>query len=62
MRNPIRATPNRPVPLPDCILRDGWWLVVPARAVSPTQDRRAFRITEGKLEEGRIDRYCKQDD
>lgn len=27
MRNPIQPSPDRPVPLPDCILMDGWWAV-----------------------------------
>ncbi|HHY51533.1 MAG TPA: hypothetical protein GYA10_17510 [Alphaproteobacteria bacterium] len=26
MRNPISPTPHRPIPLPDCILLDGWWV------------------------------------
>ena len=26
LRNPIQPTAERPFPLPDCILRDGWWL------------------------------------
>ena len=25
MRNPIHPSPDRPIPLPDCILMDGWW-------------------------------------
>lgn len=25
MRNPIPPSPERPVPLPDCILLDAWW-------------------------------------
>ena len=25
MRNPILPSPDRPIPLPDCILMDGWW-------------------------------------
>ncbi|HVY50187.1 MAG TPA: hypothetical protein VHA07_01360 [Devosia sp.] len=25
MRNPIQPSPDRPIPLPDCILMDGWW-------------------------------------
>lgn len=25
MRNPIHPSPERPIPLPDCILMDGWW-------------------------------------
>ena len=25
MRNPILPSPNRPIPLPDCILMDAWW-------------------------------------
>jgi hypothetical protein len=26
MRNPIQPSPDRPIPLPDCILMDGWWV------------------------------------
>ena len=25
MRNPIQPSPDRPIPLPDCILMDAWW-------------------------------------
>ncbi len=25
MRNPIHPSPDRPIPLPDCILMDSWW-------------------------------------
>lgn len=25
MRNPILPSPDRPIPLPDCILLDTWW-------------------------------------
>lgn len=25
MRNPIQPSPDRPIPLPDCILLDAWW-------------------------------------
>jgi hypothetical protein len=25
MRNPIPSSPDRPIPLPDCILLDAWW-------------------------------------
>jgi hypothetical protein len=25
MRNPIPPSPDRPIPLPDCILLDAWW-------------------------------------
>ena len=26
MQNPIHPTPDRPLPLPDSILLDGWWI------------------------------------
>jgi hypothetical protein len=37
MRNPITATADRPIPLPDRVLSDAWWLI-----------RRAAPIVEGK--------------
>jgi hypothetical protein len=62
MRNPIRATPERPYPLPDCILRDGWWLIVrPHKEAAGRDWPRAFQIIEGR-EEGQIDRYRSRDD
>ena len=33
MRNPIHPTADRPIPLPDCILSDGWWLTGRAQPV-----------------------------
>jgi hypothetical protein len=54
MRNPITASPNRPIPLPDCILRDGWW----------TEDERrpGLRVIAGAIQEGKIDRDHRRDD
>lgn len=47
MRNPIPATPTRPIPLPDCILRDGWWLT----AALPVRPRPALRVVSNSVEE-----------
>jgi hypothetical protein len=63
MRNPIQATPDRPFPLPDCILQDAWWLTEPPRTPPPQAERRReFHLVEGRTEEGQIDRYRQQDD
>lgn len=35
MRNPIQASVDRPVPLPDCILRDAWWADLRTAAAAP---------------------------
>ena len=53
MRNPITPSPSRPIPLPDCILRDGWWAV---EAVRPERD------SGGAVNEGRIERDHRRDD
>lgn len=53
MRNPITPSPNRPFPLPDCILQDGWWLVEPRQ-----NEREAdLRVIAGAKHEGRIERH-----
>jgi hypothetical protein len=60
MRNPIISSPNRPIPLPDCILQDGWWLVEPRG-----EQRADLHVIAGAKDEGRIDRhhrhYARQD-
>lgn len=56
MRNPIIASPNRPIPLPDCILRDGWWLTGPR-----DDGRMDRRVIAGAKDEGRIDRHHRRD-
>jgi hypothetical protein len=40
MRNPIPITADRPFPLPDRVLSDGWWLIERARPV----ERAALRL------------------
>jgi hypothetical protein len=57
MRNPITPSPNRPIPLPDCILRDGWWVV--ERADERQVD---LRVIAGARDEGRIERHHRRDD
>jgi hypothetical protein len=39
MRNPIQPSPDRPIPLPDCILLDAWW----ADTRAELAERRALR-------------------
>jgi hypothetical protein len=52
MRNPIHPTADRPIPLPDCILSDGWWLTERAQ---PIEDGlRRLRVISG--EEGKSER------
>jgi hypothetical protein len=41
MRNTIAVTADRPIPLPDRILRDGWWLI--ARP-TPSPDVERLRV------------------
>ncbi len=56
MRNPIIASPNRPIPLPDCILQDGWWMT------EPRGERKVdLRVIAGAKDEGRIDRHHRSD-
>lgn len=57
MRNPITPSPNRPVPLPDCILRDGWWLVEPCGGNRPVE----LHVIAGAKDEGRIERHHSRD-
>jgi hypothetical protein len=58
MRNPIQPSPDRPIPLPDCILMDAWWTQVDA-------DRRErsdrLRLVIGAREEGPDDRHFEDD-
>lgn len=50
MRNPILASPDRPIPLPDCILMDGWW----AQRQDGVRGRSSsvLRLVIGEHEEG----------
>ena len=54
MRNPIQPSPDRPIPLPDCILMDAWWAdrrdELRARQVE-------LRLVHVEREEGNHDRY-----
>lgn len=54
MRNPIQPSPNRPIPLPDCILMDSWW----ADRRDGPRDRSGsvLRLVIGEREEGPYDR------
>jgi hypothetical protein len=55
MRNPIAITADRPFPLPDRVLSDGWWLIERARPV----ERAALRLVstqEGQRERDRSER------
>jgi hypothetical protein len=54
MRNPIQPSPDRPIPLPDCILMDAWW----ADRTADTRDRSpvVLRLVSGNREEGQHDR------
>jgi hypothetical protein len=51
MRNPIQPTSDRPFPLPDRILSDGWWLTI---APVPSEDWCEASVVTG--EEGAIER------
>ena len=53
MRNPITPSPDRPFPLPDRILQDGWWLVEPRRPERQVD----LRVIAGARDEGRIERH-----
>jgi hypothetical protein len=58
MRNPIQPSPDRPIPLPDCILMDAWW-------TQEDPDRRErsdrLRLVIGAREEGPHDRHFNDD-
>lgn len=53
MRNPIKPSPTRPIPLPDSILADGWWLMALLDGKRPV-DR---RVIAGAKDEGTLDRH-----
>lgn len=55
MRNPIQPTPDRPIPLPDCILMDAWW-------TGTLRDRpERLRPVTGARQEGPHDRHLPND-
>lgn len=59
MRNPIQPSPDRPIPLPDCILMDAWW----ADRRDELRDRpAALRLVQVESEEGRHDRHHRAGD
>jgi hypothetical protein len=47
MRNRITATADRPIPLPDRLLADGWWLVEPPRRPTETMRLKIIASQEG---------------
>jgi hypothetical protein len=54
MRNPIQPSPDRPIPLPDCILMDAWW----ADRRDELRERPVeLRLVHVEREEGPNDRY-----
>jgi len=53
MRNPIHPSPDRPIPLPDCILMDGWW--ADRRSELRERSESVVRLG-GEREEGPYDR------
>jgi hypothetical protein len=55
MRNPIQPSPDRPIPLPDCILMDAWW--AEAREEARQRDDRGLRLVRGNRDEGAYDRH-----
>jgi hypothetical protein len=59
MRNPIQPSPDRPIPLPDCILMDAWW----TDRRDELRDRPAgLRLVHLDREEGRHDRHRRTKD
>ena len=54
MRNPIQPSPDRPIPLPDCILMDAWW-TDRRKDMRERPDR--LRLVIGAREEGPYDRH-----
>lgn len=54
MRNPIQPSPDRPVPLPDCILMDAWW--ADHREETGGKASQLFQIISGKRDERGTDR------
>ena len=58
MRNPIQPSPDRPIPLPDCILMDAWW----ADRRNDLRERPpGLRLVQVDTEEGRYDRLHRSD-
>ena len=53
MRNPIQPSLDRPFPLPDRILRDGWWVDVKR---APRNRPNPLRLVIGENGEGPNDR------
>jgi hypothetical protein len=54
MRNPIQPTADRPFPLPDRILSDGWWLTeLPGPVVNGRQHVWVVIREEGAIERDR---------
>jgi hypothetical protein len=58
MRNPIQATADRPIPLPDCILKDAWWT---DREAWPRR-RAELPLTIVPAQEGQYERRRRQRD
>ena len=56
MRNPIQPSPERPIPLPDCILMDAWWT---QRDVEQREMPDRLRLVSGTREEGPYDRHLR---
>jgi hypothetical protein len=58
MRNPIQPSPERPIPLPDCILMDAWW----ADRREEVRERPAgLRLVNDTRQEGLYDRHHRDD-
>lgn len=58
MRNPIQPSPDRPIPLPDCILMDAWWA---DRREDGREGPLGLRPVQIESEEGRYDRRHRTD-
>ena len=58
MRNPIQPSPDRPIPLPDCILMDAWWT---DRRDELRERPVGLRLVQIESEEGRHDRHHRTD-
>ena len=54
MRNPIQPSPDRPIPLPDCILVDAWWT---ERRDELRERPVGLRLVQGERDEGQPDRH-----
>jgi hypothetical protein len=58
MRNPIQPSPERPIPLPDCILMDAWWA---DRREEVRERPVGLRLVNDTRQEGPHDRYHRDD-